>query len=222
MHLMRIGSMNKINVGWWLVLFASATISVSAQGGGIKGLIGLSKLSFEEIEIVTDEEAKISLQGGGFYSIPLVHGSTVNLYLQPELYYASENSTVNLLLQATGTAEKVNTNTQSVYLPMLLRIGFLDPSAVQIGVFAGPHARYAMSSKVTPETQGLMLDIPEFPDVNKMQWGLTFGVDIALARALIVDLRYNYGLSPAYESATETQEGSARSTALLLGIGFFF
>jgi hypothetical protein len=45
----------------------------------------LSKQTFDEIEIMTDDEAKISLQGRRFIGIPLVHGSTVGLYLQPDL-----------------------------------------------------------------------------------------------------------------------------------------
>lgn len=148
---------------------ATTDRSTSNSSWGFKLMAGVGMPSYEGVD--ENSTTAGAWSAGLFWNWST--GGAVSFAVQPELHYVSESG---ITTSSVGNFE-TTTNTQSLRLPVLLKLELLDRAVVQPSIYAGPSFSYLLGA--TNEINGTKMDID---DPNKFQVGLAVGIDVTSSR----------------------------------------
>lgn len=196
---------------------ASTEKKSEPRGGtafGIKGLIGVGLPSYDNLPEGATSETSTSWSVGVFFNWS--GRGIISLGLQPELLYVSESGQNTFSAALTGQEIVTETQINSLRLPVLVKLQFLDPLVVQPSIYVGPSFSYILSAQNTVDGKDYDLE-PE----SAFQVGFAAGVDVTVLSFLVVDVRYNTKFS-SFEAVTEGQTLNLTMSSLRVGLGLRF
>ncbi len=188
-----------------VVAVAAAVMFLAPQASHAAGLkggveLGLNYSTFMGSD-ATDAKSKAGFAIGGFLNV----GFTDLISLQPELLYTQK-----------GASDSQTTNISYLEIPILVKFSFLTDKKVSPNVFVGPSLAFLLAA----DTGG--------PDISSNLNGFDYGavigagVNIGLGGgALIVNLRYDYGLADIAKEVAGRQP-DVKNGALSLMVGYQF
>lgn len=161
-----------------LTLAATASAGLLPQYG-IKAGLNVSDINMDDIESST----QTGYVGGLFVNLasPLLH-------LQAELLYTSRKSELGAF---SVNSYNVETNTHYLQVPVLVKFGLPLP-LVSPSLYAGPAAALPIKSEMT-DRDGDWVDVNDYN--QDLVWSLILGADLTLFDKLIVDIRYDIGVT---------------------------
>nr|MEE4266564.1 porin family protein [Candidatus Krumholzibacteria bacterium] len=174
----------------FLTLIALSLMATTSSAGlvpsyGIKGGLNISKINIEDIESST----QTGYVGGVFMDLgsPLLH-------LQAELLYSNRKSNLEGFSTTTYQVEIKN---HYIQVPVLAKFGLPIPVASP-SVYLGPEVSIPIKSQMTT-VDGDWVDVKDF---NKsLVWSMIIGADLKLMDRLILDIRYDIGMSTLNDTA---------------------
>jgi opacity protein-like surface antigen len=162
-----------------------------------------------------DEESGESPETAGAFSVGLFWncstGGVISFAVQPELHYVSEAGITKMI---GGDA---TLTTESVRLPILLKLEFLTRNVVQPSIYLGPSFSYMLgvsNSVGDSET--------DYENYEAFQMGLAAGLDVTFLRIFVVDIRYNTNFTSIFATDEDTQTGAVSMNSLRIGLGLRF
>ncbi len=139
---------------------------------------------------------------GGFVNSPI----TERLSFQPELLFSFQGAEFDDVFD-----NKVKFNTNYLNIPILLKMDLGSNDFVSL--YAGPQLGILLSAEA--EADGDTEDMKDA--MNSLQLGLNLGFSLKVTKEFALDIRYNRGLSKAFDG-----EGKIYSSVLQLGASFMF
>ncbi len=165
---------------------------------GVKGWVGWGLPSYENLPEGAQSETATSWAVGAFFTWSTK--GVISLGIQPELMYVSESGQNTFTALLSGQPIMSETKINSLRLPVLFKLQFLDPLIVQPSIYVGPAFSYIMSA--TNTINGTEYDLDE----SSFQVGFAAGIDVTVLSFLVVDLRYNTKFS-SVEAVVQGIEG---------------
>ena len=187
------------------ILFTSI-YGIAQVDFGIRGGITTAKLYTNLSDY--NSESILGYQAGAFVRIFLGK----HPFLQPECYFTQKGG--NLLNSDVKNEWEVKLN--SIDVPVLIGLKFLDLKVVKFTVYGGPVVSFISKKTVKYYEDGIQV-IPPDPEENikDTSWGLQAGASIDVL-FLTVDIRHEWGLSDLIKNSdTELKSG-----VWLIGLGF--
>jgi len=162
----------------WLILATTASAGLLPQYG-IKAGLNISDINMDDIESSTQT---------GYVAGLFMNLSSPLLHLQAELLYTSRKSELGAF---SVNSYNVETNTHYLQVPVLVKFGLPLP-LVSPSIYAGPAAALPIKSEMT-DRDGDWVDVNEYN--QDLVWSLILGADLTLFDKLIVDIRYDFGVT---------------------------
>ncbi len=163
------------------VLCIAAALPASAEllpSFGLKAGANFSNVNLDDLE----SSNRTGLVGGLFVVLPWP-----GLTLQGEVLYTTKG-----FKEGTMTSrEEFDFRMHDIQVPVLVKVPLPIP-AVSPSLYVGP----ALSVRVKGEVQdedGDWVDIKD--DLKSTSWSLVFGADLTIMRTVVLDFRYDLGLS---------------------------
>jgi hypothetical protein len=185
---------------------------------GFKGYLGGGFPSYDNLPDGTTTESAVSWSAGLYFNWSTA--GLISLGIQPELFYVSESGQNGISAAINGTEVVTETQINSLRLPILLKLQFLDPLIIQPSVYVGPAFSYVINAKnvVNGNRYGLH---PE----DAFQMGLVVGVDANILKVLVVDVRLNANLTTfegTYGPLAENGRTTLTMKSVQVGLGLRF
>ncbi|RPI67317.1 MAG: PorT family protein [Ignavibacteriae bacterium] len=187
----------------------ASTGSSSAHSSiGFKFMYGAGLLSYDvEGDVTTQTGPAFSF--GAFWNWST--GGVISFAVQPELHYVNEAGVTEVF------GSDVTTTTESIRLPILLKLEFLTRDLVQPSIYLGPSFSYMLGVTSSIGDNDTAVD-----EYKAFQMGLAAGVDVTFLRIFVVDVRYNTNFTSLFEEDTESQSGTVAMNSLRVGLGLRF
>jgi len=211
------------------VLFITNATYSQFFSWGLKAGLSSAKLKFDDFSGAFDasnplnSSVKFSPSSSkmGFHIGAFTRIKILAIYLQPELYFASSGSEIDIndpALTSLKTVATVKYNKMDI--PIL--VGFkLGPARVNLG----PVASMNFSSK-SDVVDAYKSAIEDYTNINNfVTWGAQVGAGVDILKKLTVDLRYEFGLSKLGDTIKigNTNFGTdQRQNIFLLSVGYIF
>ena len=203
-------------------LFVLTTADAQMFKIGLKGGVGFSKMTFDDITGITDGSDAYSLVTGesvtGYHIGLQTRIKIAMIYIQPELYWNASGGTVQQVADADNSLmEAYNVKFNSIDIPVLVGVK-LGP----VRINAGPVG----SIKVSEDNGGLDMISEDFKTLaGTMGFGFQAGIGIDISK-LSLDARYEGSLTK-YMGDQVTIGGNpytldARPSQWLISLGFWF
>lgn len=175
-----------------MLLLALATASLlagvaSAQlmpSFGVKGGVNFSNVNLDDL----DSSSRTGFTGGLFANL-----TYPGMHLQVEALYTTKGCKEGTL---TGNT-KFDYSLHAIQIPVLAKFKLPIP-AVAPSIYAGPAIAFTVKSEYE-DSLGNTVDIKD--DTESSVWSVVFGFDLTLVDRLILDFRYDLGLSAVSKSA---------------------
>ena len=181
---------------------------------GFKGYFGLGVPSYENLPPGSASETGAAWAAGIFYTWSTK--GIISFGLQPELMYVSESGLKTNLTDLEGNGFDVTSTVNSLRLPILAKLQFLDPLVVQPSIYIGPSFSYVLSA--TNEVNGTSQDITG----TDFKVGLAAGIDVTVLSFLVVDIRYNTKFTELTYDLAQYENFSLQMASLKFGLGLRF
>ncbi|MDD8030808.1 MAG: porin family protein [Acidobacteriota bacterium] len=192
--------------------------SFSAIKFGVKGGLSLANLSFEPGIPEVDFKSKAGFVGGVSMNI----GLSRMFSLQPEVLYVQKGSKFSEGIN--GDSYEVKINFDYLEIPLLLNLSFQkEGSSFAPSIFAGPYIGLNTSAKAKATYGGETYteDLKDY--IKDTDFGLTFGIGLGKqlgAGKLLLDVRYDLGLTNIVEDAAEGESAKTRTWLFMIGYSF--
>ena len=214
--------MKKLLLICFVSLFVLATADAQMFKIGLKGGVGFSKLTFDDISGITDGSDVYNLVTGstttGYHVGLQTKIKIAMIYIQPELYWNAAGGTVEkIVTSGNAVSETYNVKFNSIDIPVLVGVK-LGP----IRINAGPVG----SIKVSEDNDGLDQLSQDFETLTgSMSFGFQAGLGVDLSK-FSIDARYEGSLTKYL--GDEVMIGGnpytldARPSQWLISLGFWF
>ena len=186
------------------LLAAPAAAQVPAVGFGIKGGLNLSSVNLNEL----DASTRTGFLGGVFVTLP-----AGGLNLQGELLYSVKGFKEGRV----GEDAPFDYRERFIQIPILAKIPF-PMIAVTPSIYAGPAISFPLKGEISIGDSWQELE----EDAESGVWSLIIGADMVLANSLLLDLRYDMGLSGIRDAeiGDVTKEMKDRTISVMAGFRF--
>jgi len=139
-------------------------------------------------------------------------------FIQPEVYYSQNGAK----WEWTSAGIKFMDYHKIDYLqiPVLAKVRLVTKGKLLPSLFAGPYGALKLSAPWVYEVGGVR-ETGNSEDFKSSDFGLVFGgaLDYRVGKiALILDVRYNFGLAKVYDE--EVGSLKSRTLSVMVGIGF--
>ena len=155
------------------LVFAQTTDEAPIFWFGPKVGVDLAKPTLEQNQIRSEVESNYQY---GFF---LQFGR--KLYIQPELYYATQK-------EAVGTSSSNFNTVNSLRLPVMLGMRLLNLKVVSAHIMAGPTASYVLGEKSSTSTAITF-------NRDKLNFALQGGAGVDVFGLITLDVRYSVDLN---------------------------
>lgn len=177
---------------------------------GVKAGVGITT---QRISSLWDSNKKTGLLAGAFATYEL----NDHFDLQGELYYANRGHKTDIYLEASATSPSDWVFTYHyLCLPLMLKY---FPTGKTIYIAAGPHLGYLINYKNDikdwPKDEPRE-DLDWHKECNRLDFGLSAGIGAIVSKNVMVDVRYNHGLTNA------TKNGEFKNRGMEVSVGYMF
>ncbi|MDE5424362.1 PorT family protein [Ancylomarina sp. DW003] len=171
---------------------------------GLKAGLNLANTAGSDVE---DNKINTRFYFGGFVNAPI----TEIVSFQPELVISMQG--VKADENISGMSAEINTSYLNI--PLLFKVR-LDP-ANTVHFYAGPQLGFVLKGEQEVEMGSTTNteDIKEY--MNKVDFGLNFGLSFNVSEEFALDLRYNRGFTKILEDG-----GKAFNSVIQLGAAYTF
>lgn len=193
----------KKNILSALAVFAFGIINAQDVKFGAKvgGNLSNLRIDLEEVGSVIFN-SNVGFQAGAFAEINVANEFSI----QPEVLYSYESSKLGF------GGENIEMNLSYINVPVMAKYYASEKISLQ----AGPQIGFLVAAK--GKSQGSSEDIKE--NFKSTNFGLNFGLGYDFTENVIVDLRYNIGLSNISEE--EFEGGKLKTSGFSLSLGYKF
>ncbi len=192
-----------------LLLLSSIALGSYSQNRvdfGLRAGIATSDL-YTDLDDYTSDKI-LGYQAGAFFRIFF----TKNILIQPEAYFVRKGG--ELINNHDDTEDKISFELNSLDVPLLIGIKFLDLEFTRIVIYTGPVISFAQGKTVEFIEDG-KLDLQKSTEylIENTNWGFQLGgsLDVFI---FTLDFRYEWGLNDIYQG-----DDQFRQNAFLLGVG---
>ena len=172
---------------------------------GVKAGVNFSNVDLDDL----DSSSKTGFVGGGFVNLawPVIN-------LQGELLYTTKG--FNDATDVNG--DKFDVSVHAIQIPILLKFNLPIP-AVTPSAYIGPALSFTTKAE-QKDADGNTVDVKD--NVESSVWSLVLGIDRTLMDMLIIDARYDMGLSSLSKDAFTAigEDVKGRTITVMVGIGF--
>ncbi|WP_299885688.1 porin family protein [uncultured Lacinutrix sp.] len=182
------------------------------------GLKGGLNLSTPNGYLTDNTESKLSFHLGAFAEIIL----SDKFAIQPELQYSIQGAEVNIKTTALGNFT-VSDTYEYINIPIMVKYFITEKFNVEVG----PQIGYLLNAErdydiMSSSNLSSLNNITK--DVERIDFGLNFGLGYKLSKHLNVGVRYNLGLSKVVNSPAVTQPkpGKLKNSVFQASIGYSF
>jgi opacity protein-like surface antigen len=175
------------------ILLATGFVNAQDVKFGVKLGLNIANISGD----IEDNKSLFGANLGGFAEIKL----SDKLAFQPELLFSMQGSKY----------EDIATKLNYINIPLLAKYNLNE----KFSVLAGPQIGFLMSAKLKDSTKSV--DIKE--GFNTTDFGLNVGAGYNVTENILVDARYNFGLSNILKDADGF---SQKNSVFQLSIGYKF
>lgn len=191
----------------FLFFLFTASYGYSQLDFGLRGGITTAKLSTNLSDY--NSESILGWHGGAFARIHLGK----HPFLQPECYFTQKGG--NLINKDANNEYEIKLN--SVDVPILLGLKFLNLKVVKFTVYGGPVVSFISQKTVKYYEDGIQI-IPTDPDpedeIKNTTWGMQAGASIDVL-ILTLDIRHEWGLTDLMKDP----ETEFKSGVWIIGLG---
>ncbi len=192
-----------------IIILGFTTLGLSSQNRvdfGLRAGITTSEI-YTDLDDYTSDRI-MGYQAGAFFRIFL----TKNILLEPEAYFVKKGG--ELFSNGDDSENKINFEVNSIDVPLLIGIKFLDLEFTRIIVYTGPVISFAQGQNVEFIEDG-KLDLQKSTEylIENTNWAYQVGGSLDIF-FFTLDLRYEWGLNDIYQG-----EDKFRQNAFLLGVG---
>jgi len=160
-----------------LALVASAASAQLLPRFGVKGGLNFSTVDLDDL----DASTRTGYAAGLFVNL-----SAPGMNLQGEVLYS-----VKGFSEGTWTsAEEFDYRDHVIEIPVLLKFALPLP-AVSPALYAGPAVSFPIKSEFKLDDDWVEID----EDGESMAWSVVIGADVTLMDHLVIDVRYDWGIS---------------------------
>jgi len=193
-----------------------AQISIAPEAG-----IHLSNLSVDNTTNPFDLNLKnkVGLRAGVNVNFQLGSG----LFLQPGLFYTMRGARFTLI-DFGGASDKLSFKFNYLELPVNLGYQYNFGKAGALFATAGPYVAFGLSAKTTETVSGMgnpqsVTENLKFgDDVNRLDFGLNFGLGYKIPVGVYVRAQYNLGLS----NVNAAGDGTIKHKGFAFTLGYEF
>lgn len=189
-----------------LALFAVTASPAWAQGGG-GVLIGANFATIEFSGSDENWDRRTGLVGGAFVTLPLSSSFSV----QPEVLYSQKGA------KAKEGGDEITLELDYLDIPVLARVTAGGPTGLVL--FGGPSFGFKVRARSKLDVGGTKEDTDIGSDVETFDLGLVVGAGLQ-SRSILVDARYQWGLSNINKDEFDATEVKNRVFSVLLGFRF--
>lgn len=186
-----------------LAVFAFGFTNAQETKFGLKAGLNIANQKFEMQGSSVTGNSIVGVQVGGFAEIKIVD----KFAIQPEVLFSTEGSK----LKADG--EEVLFNLSYINIPVMAKFYPADKFSIQ----AGPQLGFLVSAKGSLNG-GSKEDIKD--GYKSTNFGLNLGAGYEFTDNLLVDLRYNFGLSDIAKNNEEGLKMTGSVFSIALGYKF--
>jgi hypothetical protein len=151
---------------------------------GVKAGLNFSNINLDDL----DASNRTGMAGGLFVNLPWP-----GLNLQGEILYTTKGFTEGTLISDSEFDFRMH----DLQIPVLVKLALPLP-VVSPSLYAGPAFSYRLKGEVKG-ADGDWVDVKD--DLKSSSWSLILGFDVKLLNTLIVDFRYDLGLSAINETS---------------------
>ena len=185
-----------------------ALIAAPASAGllpsyGVKAGVNFSNVDLDNL----DSSSKTGFVGGGFVNLawPIIN-------LQGELLYTTKG-----FQDATDAdGDKFDVSVHAIQIPVLLKFNLPIP-AVTPSAYIGPALSFINKAE-RKDAGGNTTDVKG--EFENSVWSLVLGVDLTLMDMLIIDARYDMGLSSLNKDSSDIGDIKGRTITVMVGMQF--
>ncbi len=174
------------------ILIVLALLAVGAGAGyagllpdyGIKAGVNLSNINMDDLESST----RTGFVGGVFADLawPIMH-------IQAEVLYTNKGFKEGSL----HSTDRLDYRNRVIQIPVVAKMSLPIPM-VSPSIYAGPSVSIPVKTEIK-DRSGEWVDIKD--NTKSTIWSLVLGVDVKLMNSLILDLRYDIGLTSVNDRA---------------------
>ncbi|NLW18854.1 MAG: PorT family protein [Candidatus Cloacimonetes bacterium] len=199
-----------------LIILALTVLSLSLAFAdvtyGLRG--GLNMMN----RATTQENALETGDRSGFHGgLVLQYRTDSNFIVQPEILYSQKGYTYKVLTVDTTTMMDY------VEVPILLKYNIKAAKGLYIQPTVAPFVGYAVVGKNTFKGAVIEDETDILEDINRLNYGLDFGLDIQVIDRVLVGARYQLGLAD-FDGDNNVIEKNKKDThnGLMVSLGFLF
>lgn len=205
------------------LFIVTATVTTTAQSSETSRTWIGARFGYGASTHAEASEANERITAGPAWNVALCalfnNGDFASFGLQPEIHYTSES--IDRVVDDQGNETQLNGSLRynSIRIPVLLKFSLGDPELIQPSIFAGPYANILLNGQAKFGSFETDID-----NLNGVAFGASFGADVRLFRNLMVDLRYNLGLSDYVDapSVNGSPIFTSKMSSVILSVGVMF
>lgn len=165
-------------LGVLALLLPGSALALLLPSYGVKAGLNFSNVNLDDLE----SSNRTGMVGGLFLNLPLT-----GLNLQGEVLYTTKGFTEGTLT----SHREFDFRMHDLQIPVLAKVSLPLP-AVAPSLYAGPALSFRLKGELQDDA-GDWVDVKD--DLKSTTWSLIVGLDLTLLGTLVVDFRYDLGLS---------------------------
>jgi hypothetical protein len=196
-------------LGLLVLLLPGSVLAQLLPSYGVKAGVNFSNIDLDDLE----SSNRTGMVGGLFVNLPLP-----SLNLQGEILYTTKGFTEGTLTGASQTDFRMH----DLQIPVLMKFSLPIP-AVTPSLYLGPALNFRLKGEIK-DAEGDWVDVKD--ELKSTSWSLIMGLDVRLIGTLILDFRYDLGLSAINDTSlgdnlTELDKDiKDRTLTAMLGVRF--
>jgi opacity protein-like surface antigen len=165
-------------LGVLVLLLPGSVLAQLLPSYGVKAGLNFSNIDLDDLE----SSNRTGMVGGLFVNLPFP-----GLNLQGEVLYTTKGFTEGTLTSAS----EIDFRMHDLQIPVLMKVSLPIP-AVTPSLYVGPALSFRVKGEMKSDESD-WVDVKD--DLKSTSWSLIMGLDVKLFSTLIVDFRYDLGLS---------------------------
>jgi len=196
-------------LGVLVLLLPGSVLAQLLPAYGVKAGLNFSNVDLDDLE----SSRRTGMVGGLFLNVPVP-----GLNLQGEVLYSTKGFTKG----SFAADDAFDLRKHVLQIPLLAKVALPLP-AITPSLYAGPALNFLLKGEIKGDS-GDWVDVKD--DLKSTSWSLILGLDVKLFETLIVDLRYDLGLSAINDTSlgdnlTEVgKDMKDRTLTAMVGVAF--
>ena len=196
-----------------IIIFSTLIANAQKEHVGIKAGVNFANLTANEGSTGPTLRTRTSFYVGVLFEIPL----SEKLFLQPELLYSGQGAQFDGTIYNNNKPVAVSQNKfylHYINIPVMLKYKINRFTFIEIG----PQINLLGSAELEVTANGQSGIATASKLFNKTDFGLNFGIGIAISKAFSVDVRYSQGLTNIEKETDSNNKNTLINSVISAGI----